>query len=259
MYDCVEQSSPRFVRPSGGTGRRLNWWALGLAGIAALVMALCIKPVPVSVPATTGGPQTAPQAAPQAVPASPGPTEISLLEPVAKACAGLLIVYAAGWGLVRMRRGRARIPGGWMAGLSFGRADESLPRLRISETLSLGRQHGTLHLVEVEDTTLLVGVVMDQLQVLWTSVPETCLRADEGGAADRLCADVTATLAPVADDPPPASPVIAWDDLARPLQAAVGRGMERPVRAESDWAQERGRLISALMKGDTALDDGERS
>jgi hypothetical protein len=145
------------------------------------------------------------------------------------------MAYGAGWGLVRMRRG------GLLAGLPLARTGDSSPRLRIVETLPLGRQQGALHLVEVEGVTLLVGVVMDQMQVLWSNA-----------------SDATPSLPPVNREPQPA-PVAVAPPPATVASPPLELALERPVRAEADWAQERGRLISALMKGDPAMGGGERS
>ena len=251
MYDCAETVGSGLTRPANVAGFRLNWWVLGLAGMAALALAVCMGPAPAATPPSHALPAALPPALPvaprSATVGSTGPTEIPLLDPLAKASVGLLIVYAAGWGLVRIR-GRRAAHGGWLTGLSLGRASESLPRLRISETLSLGRQQGALHLVEVEDTTLLVGVVMDQMQVLWSSAADADARLE---AAE--------TLPPVATQPVLVPSSVAPRPAPSQAAATVRRGIERPVRAEADWALQRGRLISALMKGDPAAGGGERS
>lgn len=227
MYSSDRDS---FGRAKAPQAFRFNWWVLGLAGILSLTAAMCLKPPAAPLPSSEVA----------AVPQSPvetttetGPEEFSLFGPIAKAGLCLLVVYAAGLGLVRFRRG------GTLLGQSLSRATEGLPRLRVAESMPLGRQ-GMLHLIEVDEATLLVSVVMDQTQVLWTSAPAA-----------------TSPFAPVAAECP-AMPV-ATPPPAPSKPAPPPVQLDRPVRAEADWAQERGRLISALMKTDPVTSGGEQS
>jgi flagellar biogenesis protein FliO len=241
MYDCAERDS--FTRHKASQPFRFNWWVLGIAGILALAGAICLKPpsAPTSAPVVSASPQTTaetqkePATGPAAEPV--GPKELSLFAPMAKAGLCLLVVYAAGLALVRLRRG------GSLLGAAFSRPAEGLLRLRSVESLPLGRQ-GMLHLVEVDEATLLVGVVMDQMQVLWTNTPPGT------SAFAPVAPEQPSTPAPTPSAPPPLATV-------KPAPPAIQ--LDRPVRAEADWAQERGRLISALMKADPALSGGEQS
>lgn len=240
MYDCADRDS--FTRHRTSQPFRFNWWVLGIAGILALAGAICLKPPAISPSAQVASASPQPTVetraetavAPATEPA--GPQELSLFGPIAKASLCLLVVYAVGVGLVRLRRG------GSLLGAALSRPTAGPPRLRAAESLPLGRQ-GMLHLIEVDDATLLVGVVMDQMQVLWTNTPPAT-----SALAPIDQERPTPVAAPLA--PPPPAP-------AKPAPPAIQ--LDRPVRAEADWAQERGRLISALMKADPALSGGEQS
>ncbi|MEI6501258.1 MAG: hypothetical protein WCP21_09570, partial [Armatimonadota bacterium] len=162
MYDPARPDDT--VGPRDALHRRLraSWWILALAGVAALGLAISIQPRPL------GTPQASAPVAPKPLPASsPGPsadavtdaTPVSLTDTVGKASLGLLVVYAVGWGLVKLRRG------GWSPRLSALGRQESPRRLQLVECLALGHQQATLHLVEVDGAVLLVGSLIDQVSV----------------------------------------------------------------------------------------------
>lgn len=224
MYDTARPADT--ARPSDALQQRLrtSWWILALAGVAALGLAVSIRPRPPQ--AARAASVTAPKAAALSD-AAPAPDEagpVSLTDVVGKASLGLLLVYAVGWGLVKVRRG------GWPPRLcALGR--EELPRrLQLAESLALGHQQATLHLVEVDGTVLLLGSSVDQVSVLWSSTP------------------APPSAQPV---PQPAETSVA-PSPSRPVAVAVGRKPlgGPPVRHEADWEQERSRLIRSLVNQD---------
>ena len=190
MFDpeMTASSGGPATAPARPAGFRTTWWVLGLAGVAALVVAAAIKPQPVA--------PAAPAAKASAATAAAEPEQVSLVDTIAKACAGLLVVYAAGWGLVRLKR-----RGLWPA--RAGQRGELVPRvrLRVAESLSLGHQRPTLHLVEVDGATLLLGSALDQICVLWTA------------ASDHTSAFKPVTLAEADAEPAPLPPA-PWARLA---------------------------------------------
>lgn len=242
MYDYARPANPNASRDALHQRLRASWWILALAGVAALGLAVSIQPRPVSAqgespslqpsrplasasPAPDGGESaSAPRTTPDATGSDEAPP-ISLTDVGGKASLGLLLVYAVGWGLVKLRRGgwppRLRVLGG-----------EALPRrLQLAESLALGHQQATLHLVEVDGAALLLGSSGDQVSVLWTSSPVSTVVLPVSQPAPEPIAPVSSRPGPVA--------VAERKPLGGP-----------PVRHEADWEQERSRLIRALVYHD---------
>lgn len=224
MYD---RNSMQFVGMAGAVAKRFPWWGLGLAGVAALILALALGS---PQPAAEARPLEAAEAAPEtagALPAS-GPHRLSLVDIVGKLSLVVLLGYAGALGLGRLRRGRWPLSAGPVvsrAGAGSG--------LQLHETLSLGRDSGALHLIEVQGQMLLIGSGGETPQVLWTAAPET-----------------TNSFEPVADDEPqePERPApTPPEESGTPL---FMRHFGSPARRETDWAAQRSRLISALMNAE---------
>ena len=219
MFDPEVADTPLPSPAPRRTAYRMSWWVLGLAGLGALLLATCVKPLPVS-------PAAPADHAADPAPAAASPEPISLVDTVGKACAGLLLVYGVGWALIRLKR-----RGGWAGRSASMDAFATRPRLRVAETVSLGHQRATLHLVEVDGATLLLGSAMDQVCLLWTAA-----------------SDHTAAFKPVRV----AEADAEVSGLPRPATAT--RRVSRPERRESpdsrresEWSRERSRLISALL------------
>ncbi|MBU0607731.1 MAG: flagellar biosynthetic protein FliO [Armatimonadetes bacterium] len=210
-------------------GFRPNWWMLGLAGLAALLPALLLRPAPSPPPVATEHVAPGPD---ETVLEEAAPREVSLVDVGTKAALGLLLIAAAGWGLVKLsqRRGGRRVAADdW---------PEAAPRLRLAESLPLGPQQGTLHLVEVDGTTVLLSAVLDQVSLLLTLAP-----------------DHTSSFAPVPPVEPacaPAPPVETHQWLSPTPPATDEKPAPVPDRPallrerEADWSRERSRLIHAL-------------
>jgi flagellar biogenesis protein FliO len=223
MYDYPSPGEAA-VRPAAWRQRlRVSWWILALAGVLALGLAVSIRPHPTQAPLTAGA-ATAKPAVLQQIGTPDEAAPVSLTDVIGKASLGLLLVYGVGWVLVRMRRG------GWSLRPGVMGVAEPLRRLKGAESLPLGHQQPTLHLVEVDGTALLLGSSVDQVCVLWTSAAA------------------------------PPSPVAVAPTAEAPIQEAGSRQVppaaERrslggpPVRHEADWEDERSRLIRSLIKHD---------
>jgi len=211
-------------------GFRPNWWMLGLAGLAALLPALLLKPAPSAPPAPAA--EHATQLPDETVLEEAAPREVSLVDVGTKAALGLLLIAAAGWGLVKLsqRRGNRREANDdW---------PEAAPRLRLAESLPLGPQQGTLHLVEVDGTTVLLSAVLDQVSLLLTLAPDSTSSFAPVAPVEPVCAAPApaethqwlSPTPPVADEKPAPAP-------------------DRPAllrEREADWSRERSRLIHAL-------------
>jgi len=223
MYDTLLRANAN--APHGAMQQRLraSWWILALAGVAVLGLAISIQPRSAAV-TRSGKPLSTPVTAGADPTEASQPPPVSLTDVIGKASLGLLVVYAVGWALVRMRRS------GWSPRLAI-MGPEDLPRpLPIAESLPLGHQQATLHLVEVDGTALLLGSHVDQVSVLWTS-------------------PAVPPVAPPVTSPAEGAVVQALSRVAPPASERKPLG-ERPVRREADWEQERSRLIRSLVSHD---------
>ena len=206
--------------PSPGAFR-LQWWVLGLAGMAALLLALWVKPAP---PRPLPSPDAAAHEQADS-PDAPGPAHLSVIDLVGKVSLAILLVYAAAFGLSRARRA------GLLKQFAPAAPADAGGLLQLRETLALGQEEGTLYLIEVEGQKMLLGAAADQLHMLWTAA-----------------ADHTASFTPVVDDR--AEPRgMERPPAPRPSEEPLfQRGPGRVARRESDWARERSRLIATLMQ-----------
>jgi hypothetical protein len=231
MYYGAANPAPR---SAGGPAFRFNWRFLGLAGGLMLLLALWMNPgsaKPARWEEPTRQPSTplaraAAADLPTAVKDEPAkPEHLSVLDVVGKVSLVILVLYGIGFGLMKARNLGLLTTLGAPAPQALGQ------RLAVRETLPLGRQDGTLYLVELDGQLMLLGAAADQLQVLWSSASERAT-----------------TFTPLDQTPEPRQPerkptLVAQDDL--PL---FQRGFAKPARKEADWARERSRLISALAQ-----------
>ena len=237
MYDYARPGNATASRDARRQRLRVSWWILALAGVAALGLAISIRPRPLSKsgeppgssanssPAPNGGELGSSPHASLAVAVVPNEAApVSLTDVIGKASLGLLLVYAVGWGLVKVRRG------GWPPRLCVMGREELPRRLHLAESLALGHQQATLHLVEVDGTVLLLGSLLDQVSVLWTS------------------SSASPSALPVTQ--PAEAPVVEAQSRPGPLAAERKPLGGPPVRHEADWAEERSRLIRSLVSHD---------
>jgi hypothetical protein len=225
-----------------------NWRLLGIVGGAMLLLALWMNPgsarpareaeratevAAALSPAhgAEGATEVAPALSPalgELASAKPAKVErFSMIDLVGKLSLAVLLLYGVSFGLMKAKS---------LGFLNqFAGASQTMTegqRLRLRETLPLGRQDGTLYLLELDGQMLLVGAATDQLQLLWSTAPEQ-----------------TSSFAPVDHPTPepqertPKLPVA--EDL--PL---FQRGFGQAPRKEADWAKERSRLISALAQAE---------
>lgn len=211
---------PRQHTSSSGRGS-VNWWVVGAAGVVVLLLVVLIRPAP--------NPRVQ-QAVPATVPTlghpSDGPEHVSVVDVIGKVSLAVLLAYAIGFVLAKARRH------GWFAKEALPDTPPTETDLRIRNSLPLGHQEGTLYLVEVEGHSVLLGSAPEQLQVLWTAAPAT-----------------TTSFAPIIEEP--AEQPEAPDELLVPPEMPLFHsGFGQPTRRESDWARERSRLISALMRSE---------
>lgn len=223
----TERGSMQFGGMAGAAAKRFPWWGLALAGVAALVLALAMgspQPAAEARPLETAAEATA-EAEPALAPVAP--QRLSLVDVVGKLSLVVLLGYGGALGLGRLRRGNWALPAKPVVRAGGGSG------LQLHDTLSLGRDSGALHLIEVQGQMLLIGSGGETPQVLWTAAPET-----------------TNSFEPVMNDEPqeperpePTPP----EDSGTPL---FMRHFGAPARRETDWAAQRSRLISALMNAE---------
>lgn len=204
---------------------RPAWWVLGLAGLAVLLPALLLQAPPGAAPPPAAAVPTRSATAP--------PEAVSLPDVAGRFGLALLALYAAGWGLVKLRRR------GWSLGLATRERPAPPARLRLAESLPLGTQQGTLHLIEVDGATVLLASALDQVSLLLTLAP-----------------DHTTSFPPVPAERPDFAPEPMrvpelWPVASPAPPLRPERGPSRPARHEADWLKERSRLLSALRTDPT--------
>ena len=211
--------------PPPRKGRALALVVLAVVLLGVSIVPGAAKPVqwqsPSAAPLASGGPP------PLTGEDRPGPVRVSLLDVLGKVGLAVLFIYAVAFALSRMK-GLRSLPR-WLptAPKNVNR------RLRVSETLPLSRQEGTLYLVEVDDHVMLVGACAEQLEVLWSPAPE-----------------VTSSFQPVSEKKAESRPVLREEALLPAEKPLSERGFGEPARREADWARERRRLINALMESE---------
>ena len=158
-------------------------------------------------------------------PAFGQPEHFSIAGVVGKLSLALLLLYGTSFGFLKARKSGFLSPFGAAPPTAQGQ------RLQLRDTLTLGRQEGTLYLIEVDGQVLLLGATAEQLELLW--------------ATGREQAMPVTPLAKPSEDEEPTARLPLPDDL--PL---FRRGFGKPPREEADWARERSRLISALAQAE---------
>lgn len=200
-----------------------NWRLLIAAGSVTLLLALWMQPGDAR-PAQWDEQRAA---AAEEKPAAPAPARVSVLDLVGKVSLAVLLVYGLSFGVAHARKL------GFGKGLLPTATSDHTRRLQLCESLPLGKLGAVLHLIEIDGQTIVVGAAADQLFPLWQK--------------------------PVAEDTSSFRPVKGVAELFEPTYAKPGtaveqplfqRGFGHPARGESDWAQQRTQLISALMQGE---------
>ncbi len=210
------------------------WWALGLAGLFALLLVVWMGPGESSSAPTTlsssarvleNGTEPSAPAADAAA-----PVRVSVLDVVGKLSLAILVGYGVVFILRRLgagKKGLCEKPAFYAPG---GR------ELRVQDSLTLPGEEGTLYLVEVQGHTLLIGAAAEPLYLLWTSA------AEQTSALPPVSA--TSAAAPNSSGAAAFSGPRAAAEDKRPLGNVM-------LRAERDWAQQRRRLINALMESES--------
>ena len=104
-------------------------------------------------------------------------------------------------------------------------------RLQLRETFALPRQEGTLYLLELDGQSLLVSATAGHVEVVYSpTAPDTTSSFEP-------------LQEPATEKPSGFAAVYQTPDAPRPEP-----GFARPLRGESEWAEERSQLISALMR-----------
>lgn len=243
MMNSLWQPTQRYGEQRRYVATGSGWWKM-LAGVGAVMLLLALlmnpgsaRPVHWDEPAaanTTAAAATAEEAPALESPAvetrssapAPAPTHTSLLDVIGKVSLVVLLIYGLSFGLNRARSQ------GWLPLPTIQPSAGETKRLVLTETLTLGRQQGTLYLLECDGRAMLVGSAADQLQLLWSAAPEP-----------------VTSLALVDDDTPRSGKTLAKAEPTVELPL-FRQGFGQPARKESDWARERSRLISALVQAE---------
>jgi hypothetical protein len=197
-----------------------------IAGLSTLLLALWLQQPSDAEPATwdQGSAPTAPTTAAPA----PGPVHVSTLDVLGKVSIAVLLIYGAGYAFSRYRNWRPptatrRRP--WRPG--------ETGRLQLRETFVLPRREGTLYLLELDGQSLLVSATAGHVEVVYSP------------AAPDATSSFEPLPEPATEKPSGFAAVYQTPEALRPEQAFT-----RPRRGESEWAEERSQLISALMRAE---------
>jgi len=207
------------------------WWALGLAGVFVLLLVVWMGPLesPSSSPTLSSSVRSLENRSDSSVPATDtaAPVRVSVLDLVGK----LSLVILLGYGVVFVLR--RWLPNKRVRGESASHYELGGRELRLQDALTLPSGDGQLYLVEVRGHALLIGAAAEQLTVLWSGAEEnTSALPPVNGAfsAAQSRSSASPVLRPAAED-------------TRPMRNVM-------LRDERDWAQQRRRLINALMESE---------
>ena len=199
-----------------------------IAGLSTLLLALWLQQPSDAQPATWGEGSPSAATAPTTTAPAPGPVHVSTLDVLGKVSIAVLLIYGAGYAFSRYRNWRPptsvrRRP--WRPG--------DTGRLQLRETFALPRQEGTLYLLELDGQSLLVSASAGHVEVVYSP------------AAPDTTSSFEPLPEPATEKPSGFAAVYQTPEAPRPEQ-----GFTRPMRGESEWAEERSQLISALMRAE---------